>query len=477
MMWLRLLLMIPFLTLLMGCEPASLTVMEPLRRGVGLDVGPWVTLISVEPFRVCISWLTASDSVQSMMTYILDEGPETIITSEDDGCLHRVCMDLPAGARLRFRPAHTTPSMEKDAFFTLVTPSAGKPMKLVVLGDIQPRDESTEASASLVLDAVRREEPDWVIQVGDALQDGSEAVSWRHLLAVLPRLGAEIPLALVPGNHDIRHDDGASWTLGFAQPVAPDVDRRHRILDAGQARFFLLDAFYGALTPRDFAWLEARLEEALSAGLWRFVFFHGSILSSGMENMDLDLQEQLIPLFDRMRVHAVFYGHDHMYEHHELTYGPWLFSPDHLPAGHRVHYFLTGGGGARLEHEYGLMTRPETSYSRTLHDAQTGLERDFRFSRRHWNDDQVNELADPAWSRGGLAWFHDCSVECYQDDSLFWGQRYGENVLHYLTLEIDGDRAVVSARYPDGSIMSGPDGTDDQVFVIERETYNAVQFR
>ena len=81
----------------------------------------------------------------------------------------------------------------------------------------------------------------------------------------------------------------------------------------------------------------------------------------------------------------------------------------------------------------------------------------------------MNELADPAWSPGGAAYFHDCSETCHQEDSAFWGQRYGENVMHYLTLDLEDREAVVTARYPDGSVLSGPDGLTPQTWRIQRE--------
>jgi hypothetical protein len=158
-----------------------------------------------------------------------------------------------------------------------------------------------------------------------------------------------------------------------------------------------------------------------------------------------------------------------MFEHYEVTYGPWVFSADDEPSGEPIHYFLTGGGGARLEFEYGLLERPVTTSEATYHNIDTGEDRTFHFERRPWDDGRINELAEPAWSPGGAAYFHDCTTACYQDDAGFWGQHYGENVLHYLTLDVSAEEAVVTARYPDGSVMSGPDGMNPQTWRILRE--------
>lgn len=230
----------------------------------------------------------------------------------------------------------------------------------------------------------------------------------------------------------------------------------------------MLQAYYGPLSARDLRWLTRVLGQALLDEAWRFVFFHGSILSSGTENTDQALRAQLVPLFDRAKVHAVFYGYDHFYEHYEVTYGPWLFDPGHRPTGHRVHYFLTGGGGARLEHEYGLLDpkKMRRTTKQELVHAETGERRTFRFARRPWNPDRVNPQADPEWSRGGAAWYQDCAEEVYQDDAAFWGHRYGENVLHYLTLEVGEDEALVAVRYPDGSVLMKPSQSREQIFLF-----------
>lgn len=461
-----LLLLIPLL--LAACDPAPLSVLHPLENGFGLDLGPWVTLSGTDPYRLCVSWLSCCRE-RSWLALSIDSTALTqTLEAQNDGVLHHACVPLEPGQTLFYRPQSGRAPFG-DTVFSVRAPDPDQSLRLVILGDVQPVDPVTVASATLLFDRVREEAPDWVVQCGDIVQNGDEAVSWSRLLLLLPRMADSTPLALVPGNHDLRHDDGVTWTAGFPQDFVDGLDRRHRVLRVGGARFFLLDAFYGPLSGKDLSWLERELYEAREAGHWRFVFLHGAILSSGMEGSDRDLQRQLIPLFDRTRVHAVFYGHDHMFEHYEVTYGPWMFSPDHEPDGRPIHYFLTGGGGAKLEHEYGIIDRSTTIANQILHHRETGESRTFKFRRQAWNPSRVNELADPAWSPRGLAYYHDCSQDCYQEDSAFWGQRYGENVLHYLTLELDEREAVVTARYPDGSVMSGPDGQNPQTWRIPRE--------
>ncbi len=454
---------------LSGCQGNGGHVIELLQSGTGMDVGPWVNLVSLEPFRVCITWLSAIPKSFVVMTGWDAEHLDEELKPTSDGVVHRVYVDVPCEKTLYYQ---VKPDLEccSGEVFSISAPPSSDSLKIAVLGDMQPRDDSTLQSNRLMLDAVRRVAPDLVIQVGDILERGSEIKNWGFLMQVLPQLASGVPMALVPGNHDLKYDEGANWDLGFGQTFIDGLDGRHRILRQGNIRFFMLEAFYGPLSTHDYEWLSRELLKAQEEACWRFVFFHGSIISTGTENTDIELQRQLVPLFDQTKVHAVFYGHDHFYEHYQVSYGPWLFNPKDRPTGHMVHYFLTGGGGARLEHEYGLLERPEKVRKQVFVNAETHKRKTFRFGRRPWNPNRVNTLADPGWAINGQACYQVCSEECYQDDAVFWGHEYGENVLHYITLEIGKDEASVEVHYPDGSLLTGPAGDNPQSFLINRLT-------
>lgn len=89
-----------------------------------------------------------------------------------------------------------------------------------------------------------------------------------------------------------------------------------------------------------YRWLTNDL--AASSKPWKIAFMHSPILGSGghrTEDADgngradrLQLQEMLLPIFQRYGVQAVFSGHDHDYERSIPTNG--------------VHCFVAGGGGS-----------------------------------------------------------------------------------------------------------------------------------
>jgi len=87
-----------------------------------------------------------------------------------------------------------------------------------------------------------------------------------------------------------------------------------------------------ALTNR---WLEAELQDT-PAGTWKFVVGHHPIYSAATHGDTIPLQEDLLPLLVKHRVHAYFSGHDHTLQHH-------MHTDPHT--GWKLHHFVSGGGG------------------------------------------------------------------------------------------------------------------------------------
>ena len=165
------------------------------------------------------------------------------------------------------------------------------------------------------------------------------------------------------------------------------------------------------------------------------------------------------------------HGHDHMYEHYLYTYGAsGLFhSPDHDWPHQAVHYWETGGGGAALEHEYGLVDAAEPIVvNRRWWDDALGDYRLVPVERLPWNPSRFVANVAETWTPGGRAYYHDSAVEPYQDDMALYGQEYGENTLHYMQMDIAPGSVTVSARYPDGVLLTGPNGDQPQEWVFSR---------
>jgi 3',5'-cyclic AMP phosphodiesterase CpdA len=96
----------------------------------------------------------------------------------------------------------------------------------------------------------------------------------------------------------------------------------------GLVEFFMLDTtdFDAPQT----AWLQQALSS--STARWKVAVFHHPIYSSGTKHgSNLKLRRILEPMFTRHGVHAVFSGHDHIYER--------------VKPQQNIQYFVTGAGG------------------------------------------------------------------------------------------------------------------------------------
>lgn len=165
---------------------------------------------------------------------------------------------------------------------------------------------------------------EFVIMVGDNLY-GSErpqdfAQKFERPYEAL--LKAKIPFYAALGNHD-------DPTQRYYKPFNMNGERFYTFTK-GDARFFALDSNY--MDQVQLKWLEEQLSR--SNDRWKIAFFHHPLYSSGgRHGSEVDLREQVEPLFIRYGVDAVFAGHEHFYERIKPQRG--------------IAYF-TAGGSAKL---------------------------------------------------------------------------------------------------------------------------------
>ena len=441
--------------------------------------GPWLTWVSDPTSSVTISWLT-DEPVETRVEWGLtpDAMDQVSVAAEATLLHHAALQGLQPDTVYYYRLSADFDQAPAGTIFSFRTaPVQQRPFRIGVVGDMQPRAGSL-VSNRLMAEALAEVDVDVWLQAGDIVQEGDDPQLWHELLLNLPLFAAYTPIAPAIGNHDMRGvDSGGNWVDMFPLPYA-DVQRgRYYSLDYLGARVLVIDNYDTGddhaerPSPEQLAWLETQLQQAQAADKWIFALMHTTIISTGTENMNYTQQEAMAPLFARYGVHGVFYGHDHMYEHYDYTYGAdgLIYDPAHesWPSS-PVHYWLTGGGGAALENEYGLTSNAPTTVTRTLYDVNTGQWADHDFERRPWNETNFVADALPEWSPTSPSYYHDCAVECYQDDAPRFGHDYGQNTLNYMIIEIDGDTCTVSARYPDGSLITGPTGERIQQWTFSK---------
>lgn len=200
----------------------------------------------------------------------------------------------------------------------------------VVFGDTRTRHDVHRK----VIEAVLKVKPDFVLHTGDLVSDGRQSAQWPVFFSIegdLLRRAAFFPAI---GNHE-RNDP---QFYDFF-----DVRQAYYSFDWGSCHFVILNSDLGnvagtseekqAFWEEQTRWLENDLRKSRAAD-FRFVAFHHPPFTAVKRRQGGNQHVvELLPLFEKYKVTAVFNGHDHNYQHHVKN---------------GVHYVVTGGGGAPL---------------------------------------------------------------------------------------------------------------------------------
>ena len=163
---------------------------------------------------------------------------------------------------------------------------------------------------------------EFVLMLGDNLYYGSGQKDYQKKfeLPYKPLLDGGMKFYAALGNHDNSNER-------FYKPFNMNGERFYTFKPKQPGvRFFALDSNY--MDKPQLEWLEKEL--AASGSDWKIVFFHHPLYSSGdTHGSDVQLREQLEPLFLKYGVDVVFAGHEHFYERIKPQKG--------------IYYFISGG--------------------------------------------------------------------------------------------------------------------------------------
>ncbi len=234
------------------------------------------------------------------------------------GLIHRFAVSgLQAGTRYPFELLADGTRLGRGVARTLPGPDA---LRVVILGDVYPFDDTWERIAGKVL----AEAPDLVIFSGDMVLDGREDAQWdAGFFGPAHELLASVPFYAVIGNHEYdcplfdrisATPGGRNWHQEIGSLLLIGIDGARDWSDG----------------CADFAWLDRTLGE--SAAPFKFFVSHYPPFSSGghgrlgpdglpREATIRQARDFLVPLLTKHGVRAVFSGHDHFYERSELPGG------------------------------------------------------------------------------------------------------------------------------------------------------------
>jgi predicted phosphodiesterase len=214
----------------------------------------------------------------------------------------------------------------------LLLPKKDGSVRFLVIGDSGTGGSEQRAVANRIAEVYKVYPFEFAIMVGDNLYGGESAADFRRKFEepYKPLLDAGVKFYAALGNHDDPTQryyknfnmNGERFFTFKAPKKGPDL--------LGDVRFFALDSNY--MSGDQVEWLEKEL--ANSGSDWKIPFFHHPLYSSGgRHGSEVDLRQQLEPLFMKYGVNVVFAGHEHFYER--------------LKPQNGIYYF-TAGGSAKL---------------------------------------------------------------------------------------------------------------------------------
>jgi hypothetical protein len=218
----------------------------------------------------------------------------------------------------------------KGSFKT--APNGPSSFQFVVYGDTRTRHDVHRQVIGAIL---KNTSPDFVLHTGDLVANGADASLWPIFFDIERQLLRKAAFFPSLGNHE-RND--RNFYEFFDLPATP-----YYSFDWGSCHFIVLDSDINNVAKSDAArqafwseqvrWLEEDLKKSQSAD-FRFVSAHHPPLTAVARRQgDNPEMTALMPMFEKYKVTAGFFGHDHNYQHY-------------LKNG--IHYFITGGGGAPL---------------------------------------------------------------------------------------------------------------------------------
>lgn len=215
----------------------------------------------------------------------------------------------------------------KGSFKT--APSGPTAFQFVVYGDTRTRHDMHRRVVAAIL---KFASPDFVLHTGDLVANGADSSQWPVFFDIERELLRKTAFFPSLGNHERNNPQYYEFF---------NVTTPYYSFDWGSSHFIVLNSDVGNVSAatRDtywkeqVRWLKDDLEKSQSADFRFLVAHHPPLTAVSNRQGDNPHMTALMPMFEKYKLTAGFFGHDHNYQHY-------------LKDG--VHYFITGGGGAPL---------------------------------------------------------------------------------------------------------------------------------
>ena len=206
-----------------------------------------------------------------------------------------------------------------------------KTLKFVVYGDTRYYDKQHK----MIVEKIKEEQPEFIINVGDLVENGNELKYWNNFFDVLKGLNSFYYPIL--GNHE---KNSKIYYEAFDLPKGGgNYNKQWYSFSYGKCHFIILDSIISTkseIFKNETIWMINEFKN--NKGKNFFVFFHYPFWNnssiSWRKQFD-KLEKAWRPIFERYNVKIVFNGHVHAYERFEKN---------------GIIYITTGGGGAPFDH-------------------------------------------------------------------------------------------------------------------------------
>ena len=301
--------------------PALVFLLSALAYGADKIVGgPYI--VNVTPQSATVAW-------------VIQTGEVTLGTTSDKMTKTSPVLRTEKTSFTGLQPATTyyfdTAGLD-SAKGSFRTPPLGRgAFQFVVLGDTRTRHDIHRKVVEAVL---KYSAPEFVIHTGDLVENGGSSSLWPIFFDIERDLLRKTAFFPSLGNHERNSRQYYDFFDATSSYYSFNWGAAHfAILNSDVSSLSASPATREAMWGEQVRWLEEDLERNQKAD-FRFVVAHHPPFSAVARRQDGNQQMvALVPMFERLKVTAGFFGHDHNYQHY-------------LKNG--IHYFITGGGGAPL---------------------------------------------------------------------------------------------------------------------------------
>jgi len=347
--------------------------------------------VQASPFGVRLSWVgdpttsmtitwNTGQKTTAMAEFSTNQsGPFTQVqgSSQDGGpelgYIHHVELENLMPAQLYYyRVGEKDGNFSQIYTFKTASLDPCKPTRFVALGDARAQKSKVGPAKNwpAILKEAWDEKPEFIINNGDMVRDGNNAIEWKNWLISCELAAPYIPQLLSMGNHDDGPGEGD--TAHYNQVVTYPRHNTHKVEDYYYVVYHnLLLISFSTMTFKEDGFKEQAewLDRVLTTHQdkqWKIIFMHHPVYTSYLNVLGLDVghpsneQEQnqrLLPIIDKHHVDLVLQSHVHWYERFRPMKGDLSNLKDGIPVQDYQQgtlYVTTGGAGAYTYPETGI---------------------------------------------------------------------------------------------------------------------------